>query len=228
MMRPNLFTTTAINGMELQQLNNAGIARVRTMYDDAGQGNHTLLATDATLPLVATTPLAIIDEQFLSNDMNPAGGGSQCSVGPSSGGAGAPLAITAAAVSPAALVLPGVFTADDDMANTCLAEMLNKTARTAANPNGLIDVVNNDYIVLGIGNDSSLIGRTMAEAPIHFAKVGGMNAANRYNHLLAVFEVRAKRMDGHMAATFVGTIMPMMRLEGQAQAQGAYYAGDGA
>jgi hypothetical protein len=195
------------------------------MWEDAGEGNHTLLATDQLETITSgTSTLAIIEDTLLNNDPDPAAGGSQCNVPPTT--AGTALTITANVGPGTPLVDPTAFTADDTAANLCLAQMLNKKPSTAVNDGG-IDVVNNVYVTMGIGNESSLIGRTMAEAPIHFAKVGGMNAANRYNHILAVFEVREGRMDQHMAATFVGTLMPMMRLEGIAQGQASYYEGDG-
>jgi len=46
-----------------------------------------------------------------------------------------------------------------------------------------------DYVVFGIGSDSSLIGKTMATAPVHFAQQGTMGPKARYNRFGAVFEV---------------------------------------
>ena len=57
----------------------------------------------------------------------------------------------------------------------------------------------NDYIVLGIGQESQLIGRTMSDAPIHFAQNGDMGPNNKYNRFVAVFEV--DKADGSTAIT---------------------------
>jgi len=51
-----------------------------------------------------------------------------------------------------------------------------------------VDTIANNYFVFGIGQDSGMIGKTMSEAPVHFAKTGAMSAANKYNRLIAVYE----------------------------------------
>lgn len=226
MMRPGLFAPYTLAGTgtgagmqanaDLVQFQNSGITKVSTMWGDAGVGNHTLKATDQiNIALATGSVVASINEAFLSQD------GAVCSQAAPT--PGTPMTIGTPNV--AGVPAPG---ADDAVANQCLAELLNK-------PITDVDVANNVYIVLGIGNDASLVGRTMSEAPIHFAKVGGMNAANKYNRILAVFELQEKTMapkipgaKGHSALKFVGTLMPMMKMEGLSQAQGAYYSGDGA
>jgi len=52
-----------------------------------------------------------------------------------------------------------------------------------------VDTTNNDYVVFGIGQDSGMVGKTISEAPVHFAKTGAMSAANKYNRILAVYEI---------------------------------------
>jgi len=52
-----------------------------------------------------------------------------------------------------------------------------------------VNTTNNDYVVFGIGQDSGMIGKTISEAPVHFAKTGAMSAANKYNRILAVYEI---------------------------------------
>jgi len=84
----------------------------------------------------------------------------------------------------------------------------------------------NDYVVFGIGNSSTMIGRTMNEAPVHFAKEGGQNAGNKYNRMLAVYEVQKGGTSGHMMAKYMGVVMPMMKIEGFKAAMTAAYAGD--
>jgi type II secretory pathway pseudopilin PulG len=227
MINPGLFSSHPLTLAEAQQLGANSITKVMDMWGDAGDGNHTLKATDTSRALVAAgVPVgnvAVINETLLNNAMG-ATGGAVCSVAPSTP---ATALTILPAVATGAPMNPFLTTGDDALANQCLAELLNKTVVSPANPTG-IDVSNNIYVVMGIGNDNSMIGRTMSEAPIHFAKVGGMNAANKYNRILAVFELREGRKDMHPAAKFVGTLMPMMKIEGIAQAQGAYYKGDGA
>ncbi len=46
-----------------------------------------------------------------------------------------------------------------------------------------------DYIGLGIGDKSTMIGKSMSTAPVHFAQTGAMSAANRYNRFVAVIQV---------------------------------------
>ena len=87
-----------------------------------------------------------------------------------------------------------------------------------------IDSAVNTYVVFGIGSGSSMIGKTIHEAPVHFAKTGAMSADNKYNRILSVFEVQNDgMMDMSKRAKFVGTIMPMMMLEGKAGALSSHY-----
>lgn len=59
---------------------------------------------------------------------------------------------------------------------------------TAAASLGLVSEANR-YVVLGVGNRSQLIGRTMSEAPVHFPENGDENPAAVYNRFLAVFDL---------------------------------------
>ena len=49
------------------------------------------------------------------------------------------------------------------------------------------------YVLLGVGNRSEAIGRTMTDAPVHFAESGAENPAAFYNRFLAVFDVSGER-----------------------------------
>lgn len=55
------------------------------------------------------------------------------------------------------------------------------------------------FVAVGMGTASEAIGRTIQDAPVHFAARGDVNAANAYNRLLVIFEV-----DGNAAATVNG------------------------
>jgi len=88
-----------------------------------------------------------------------------------------------------------------------------------------IDSGTYEYVVFGIGSNSSMIGKTIHEAPVHFAKTGAMSADNRYNRLLAVFEVQKTMTNDMMKrAKFIGTVMPMMMIEGKAGALDSHYS----
>ena len=90
-----------------------------------------------------------------------------------------------------------------------------------------IDSANNNYVVFGVGSNSSMIGKTIHEAPVHFAQTGTMSAEKKYNRLVAVFEVPKTYMAsmGDMRRPkFIGTLMPMMRLEGKSGALDSHYS----
>jgi len=52
-----------------------------------------------------------------------------------------------------------------------------------------VDTNAKDYIIFGVGSETTMVGKTISEAPVHFAKTGAMSAANKYNRILAVYEV---------------------------------------
>lgn len=58
------------------------------------------------------------------------------------------------------------------------------------------------YVLLGVGNQSEMIGRTLTDAPVHFPELAIENPAVIYNRFLAVFEISGDR------AKFVKVISP--------------------
>lgn len=71
-----------------------------------------------------------------------------------------------------------------------------------------------DYVAFGIGDKSSLIGKTMSTAPVHFASQGTMGPANRYNRFVAIFQVDSDNATagcstGTETAKFIGAAMAM-------------------
>lgn len=89
------------------------------------------------------------------------------------------------------------------------------------------DTTNNYYVAFGVGTNNSMIGRTISEAPVHFAKNAGMAAQERYNRILAVFQVPINPDGGMMTtekAKFMGTVMPMSMLMGLGEDLSAEYA----
>lgn len=89
-------------------------------------------------------------------------------------------------------------------------------------PSDSFDSTCYDYVVMGIGDQSDLIGTTLNTAPVHFAQQGTMGPVNKYNRFVAVFQVDKTMAavapvanvskgcgDGMEAAKFVGTAMTM-------------------
>jgi len=51
------------------------------------------------------------------------------------------------------------------------------------------NILVNDYVVFGVGQNSSMMGKVMMSAPVHFAQSGAMSAKLKYNRFGVVFEV---------------------------------------
>jgi len=51
------------------------------------------------------------------------------------------------------------------------------------------NILVNDYVVFGVGQNSSMMGKVMMSAPVHFAQSGAMSAKSKYNRFGVVFEV---------------------------------------
>ncbi|GAB4255657.1 MAG: hypothetical protein Kow0065_03870 [Methylomicrobium sp.] len=86
------------------------------------------------------------------------------------------------------------------------------------------DTVNNYYVAFGVGTNSQMIGKTISEAPVHFAKRAENVAHAKYNRILAVFEVpKNTAADAGKKAKFMGTVMPMSMLMGLGQGLSAEY-----
>ncbi len=89
------------------------------------------------------------------------------------------------------------------------------------------------YVMLGVGPESDMTGRTVQSAPVHFAQIGAMNANNRYNRFVAIFAVDNDNAsaDGSNIgkegssdnARFVCGAMAMSILEGPQQAVQRFY-----
>jgi len=47
----------------------------------------------------------------------------------------------------------------------------------------------NNYVIVGVGQESTLTQQTIADAPVHFAQNGNMGPEKKYNRFVAVFEV---------------------------------------
>jgi len=51
-----------------------------------------------------------------------------------------------------------------------------------------VDTVHNHYVAVGVGDESTIAGKTVADVPVHFAGRADMAANVKYNHFIAVFE----------------------------------------
>jgi len=91
-----------------------------------------------------------------------------------------------------------------------------------------IDTTGKRYVAFGIGQGSQLVGRTLQEAPVHFAKNADMNASQAYNRFVAIFEVdNDTAVDlapvDAMRAKYVGSVMLMNDVIGLQTELGNYY-----
>jgi len=74
----------------------------------------------------------------------------------------------------------------DGTAATMPTTVLTNLAHVMGKP---VDTVANYYVVLGLGDDSTIAGSTVSDVPVHFSQNGDMGANNAYNHFVTVFEV---------------------------------------
>jgi type II secretory pathway pseudopilin PulG len=96
------------------------------------------------------------------------------------------------------------------------------------------------FVAVGMGTASEALGRTIQDAPVHFAKTGDANAANAYNRLLVIYEVDGNDttacaacggVDGSRTATaafrakLAGTAMAMHDLLGVSSSLAGFYSG---
>lgn len=66
----------------------------------------------------------------------------------------------------------------------------------------------NDYVILGIGQESEMTGRAIQDAPIHFAQNGNMGPDKKYNRFVAVFEV--DKANGTAGAAATNSVPPSL------------------
>jgi len=116
------------------------------------------------------------------------------------------------------------------MNNACMgtAKVIEVTDTfVAAALSRTLDSTNKKYIAFGIGQESELVGKTLTEAPVHFAKNADMNASMAYNRFIAIFEVDADATHTTKSATratYLGSVMAMSKLVGLQTELGNYYA----
>jgi len=82
------------------------------------------------------------------------------------------------------------------------------------------------YVVFGLGQMNDAVGKTMQEAPVHFAKNADVNASKAYNRFVAIFAAdhTAASSDAAGEATYVGTAMAMSAIVGAQKELANYYA----
>jgi len=116
------------------------------------------------------------------------------------------------------------------MNNACMgtAKVIEVTeAAVEAALSRTLDGTNKKYIAFGVGQESELVGKTLTEAPVHFAKNADMNASMAYNRFIAIFEVDANAdhtTKSATRATYLGSVMAMSKLVGLQTELGNYYA----
>jgi len=113
------------------------------------------------------------------------------------------------------------------MMTTCTGLVAEMPATFVADALG-IDTTNKRYVAFGIGQNSKLVGKTLQEAPVHFAKNADMNASQAYNRFVAIFEVDndvavAVAPVDAMRARYAGSVMLMGDVVGLQTELGNYY-----
>jgi len=87
---------------------------------------------------------------------------------------------------------------------------------------------NKAYVLMGLGQASDIIGKTIQEAPVHFAKDADMNASQAYNRFGVIFEVDQditvdQLPKNAMRAKYKGTVMLMNKAIGLQTELANYY-----
>ena len=110
--------------------------------------------------------------------------------------------------------------------HTCLGGAVEMSAAKVADAFGITTDTTKTYIVYGVGQANSAIGKTLQEAPVHFAKNADFNASKAYNRFVSVFAADNSAADAASAgaATYVATGMAMMTIVGVQKELGNYYA----
>jgi len=123
-------------------------------------------------------------------------------------------------------LMPGTAACAGTVTEVTAAKVASAFSRTIDTGVGG-DFENKKFIAFGIGQESELVGRTMQEAPVHFAKNADMNASMAYNRFISVFAVDADATHNKSTAkraVYVGTAMAMSDLIGLQTELANYYA----
>jgi type II secretory pathway pseudopilin PulG len=118
---------------------------------------------------------------------------------------------------------------------TCTGAVAEITAAKVASAFNLptTATTNKRYVMFGVGALNEAVGKTMQDAPVHFAKDSNYNAAQAYNRFAVVYEVDkdstvvpttvAEGYAAASAARYVGPVMLMGNVTGLATELGAAY-----
>jgi len=110
--------------------------------------------------------------------------------------------------------------------NTCIGNVVVMDSTFVEEAMGITVDATKTYVVFGIGQMNDAVGKTMQEAPVHFAKNADMNASKAYNRFVAIFAAdnSAATADEAGQATYVGTAMAMSAIVGAQKELANYYA----
>jgi len=108
---------------------------------------------------------------------------------------------------------------------TCTGAVVEMTPAAIETAMGITTDANKTYLVYGIGQLNAAVGKTMQDAPVHFAKNADMNASKAYNRFVAVFAAdnTATTAKGAGHASYVGTAMVMSKIVGAQKELANYY-----
>lgn len=194
LMQAGVATATDMSALNMQSLFRGGITTLRGVCDGDAAG--TIGTADADADCATFNPT--FDYYDSTSDWTIAMNGNINGVAPAAGDA-----------------LPVVPFADVERVCSITNAQVDSDADTTD------DYI---YVMLGVGPESGMTGRTVQSAPVHFAQVGAMNANNRYNRFVAIFKVdNDADVDGTNPATLACTGMAMSTLEGPQEALQRYY-----
>lgn len=200
----DLHSLVDINGAVYSELMNPTFLTAKTYTADAAAG-----MVEAETPLASLVNAGITS---IYNMKDPAGNGSKTfDAGNTSVAVPNPMMGTAGTVDVA------VLGAGDK------GSIEGHLAYAFGNQVDAYDASCYDYVVMGIGQESEMTGRTMSDAPVHFAQNGDMGPDKKYNRFVAVFQVDKTMTSvvgvagtnkgcaaGTEQAKFIGTAMNMM------------------
>jgi len=208
LMQPTVATATAANVTNTQSLFRGGIDSLRGMCDDAADASADCETFNPTFSYNDS------DQDWAINMMGMVGVG---------GGAPAAPAGNLLLVNSNAVTALAAGVTDPDLNNV---EHLCGIQNAEQDVNGDL-ITDNIYVILGVGPESDMTGRTVQQAPVHFAQVGAMNANNRYNRFVSIFRVDNDNVVGRSGsadnATLVCTAMMMGTMEGPQESLQRFY-----
>jgi len=199
-----------------------------SLLSGAGTGASAAVITytiaDVMMPVTTT---AVTEYEWTALDLSAAGNESVCG-SIAKAGLGTVTDMLATAVNPTfdnAVGTAETATVAMDGSITCPGAVVVMASTAVETALGITVDADKTYIVYGIGQLNNSVGKTMQDAPVHFAKNADMNASKAYNRFVAIFAADNTAADAKSAghATYVGTAMAMGKIIGAQKELANYY-----